>query len=78
MANEGELGTEPELSLDIDPAGEPGVMRFVERGVAWSYSPTRRRLLGLASAFCGVDVDGVAYPSESSDMSEAFDVDRDR
>jgi len=77
FANEGEVGTEPSLSLDIDPAGEPGT-RFVERGVVWSYSPMRRRFFGLASMFRGVEVDAVAdSASEASDISDAFDGDLD-
>jgi len=35
-ANEGDVGTEPELSLDTEPAGDAGFMIFADRGVAWS------------------------------------------
>lgn len=80
FANEGDVGTEPELSVVMEPAGEPGTTRFDERGVAWSYSegPIRLLLVGLASACRGVDVEGVTDPSESSDISEALEGDLER
>lgn len=77
FANDGEVGTEPELSLDIDPAGEPGIANADGRGVERSCSPMRLRFTGLASVCLGVEVEGVADASETSDIAEALDADLD-
>ena len=77
FAKDGEVGTDPELSLEIDPAGEPGIVNADGLGVDRSWSAMRLRFAGLASGCRGVDVDGVADASETSDIADAIDCDLD-
>ena len=78
FAKDGEVGTEPELSLEIDPSGVAGLTRADEgRGVDRSFSPIRLRFVGLASKCWGVKVEGVADTSDKSDIADASDNDLD-
>lgn len=80
-AKEGEVGTDPEVSLEILPEGEGGGIAVeVDWGVAWSWVavPVLRRLAGGMLMCLGDAPVAEADSFEEADRVETLELDRER